>query len=582
VRLSLLALCLASSAAQQLPNSPVQSPNPPVPTLTAVARRVVLDIAVVDAKGRPIKGLKQTDFSLLEDGVPQTFKSFEEHTATSAPSSYTQPKLPPNTFTNYAVAPNSSASTIILMDVLDTSIEAQMYLHEQVVEYMKKVQPGTSMAIFMLDARLHLLQGFTTNPQQLLDAVKSKRDDPHFGPYSGPNYIAQRFRHDILTQALQELGRYLAGFPGRKNLIWFNGYVPHALYSTGIGNPFHDSAAFDDNDIGPNDFAQTSDVLTLSRVAVYPVDARGLIAPRGGRDPHLGNALEYNRETLEQVADATGGKAFYNTNGLKDAIAEVVDTGSNYYTVSYTPTDKNWDGSVRHIKVELPADLRYNLEYRHAYKARNRERQEERHLAKMQNSTSAVFVPTAETPSDGPPGIIIHKGDQESLQSSMTLGAIPPTELIFAASLKPASNILQIPKNTPLPPDNFLRPNFANKPFRDIDILYATDARKLALNPGPDGIRRDLLDFVAVVYNDQGEVVNSIITAVDLALKPETYRRLAETGFSMTQRIAVPVKGNYFLRIGLRDNATDNVGALEIPVEQIKPGIAGAGQSPTP
>ncbi len=590
MRLSLicLALCCASAAAQRQPSSPAaQQPNTPVPTLSAVARTVVLDIVVADAKDHPVSGLRPSDFALFEDGIPQTFTSFEEHNSAAPSNLNAQPKLPPNTFTNYAVAPNSSASTILLVDVLDTSIEAQLYLHEQVVDYMKHVPVGTSMAVFMLDERMHLLQGFTTDPQRLLAAVESKRDNPHFAVYDSPIPAYQRLRHDILVEGLQELGRYLSGFPGRKNLVWFTGVVPREPYGSGIGNPFHDQSQFADTigiaDYSVDDLVQTTDVLTLSRVAVYPIDARGLIAPGGGRDAHLGQELEYNRETLEQVAQATGGKAFYNTNGIKDAIAEVVDTGSNYYTVSYTPTNRDWDGSFRHIKVRLNG-AQYNLEYRRGYRARSRQTQEEHHLASLEKKqATGKFTPAAETPNPaGSTPVVMHRGPNESLQSSMTLGSIPPTEIIFAASLKPAIDTQKLARKAPMPPGNFLRPDFQNKPFRDFSILYATDPRKLDLAQSPDGLRRGRLDFVAVVYTDQGEVVNSVITTVTLDLTNPVYRHLLQTGLLMDQHIAVPVKGNYFLRLGIRDQNGDRVGAMEIPLDQVKLGVAGAGQTATP
>jgi hypothetical protein len=120
------------------------------------------------------------------------------------------------------------------------------------------------------------------------------------------------------------------------------------------------------------------------------------------------------------------------------------------------------------------------------------------------------------------------------------------------------------------------------KPFRDFDILYATDARKLGLNQTPDGVRHGQVSYVAVLYSDQGDVVNSIITTLSLDLTPPTYRHLAQTGLPITQRIAVPVKGNYFLRLGIRDESGDRVGALEIPIDAVKLGVAGAGQTLTP
>ena len=76
--------------------------------------------------------------------------------------------------------------------------------------------------------------------------------------------------------------------------------------------------------------------------------------------------------TMEQMASDTGGHAFYNTNGLSDAVAKALDAGSNFYTLAYTPTDRTWNGSYRNLHVELTGTAAASgakLEYRHGYYA---------------------------------------------------------------------------------------------------------------------------------------------------------------------------------------------------------------------
>lgn len=84
---------------------PLQRRDQTITTLHTDARLVVLDVVVTDTKGHPVRGLKAGDFKLLEDGQPQTVKSFEEHApvdpATAAKTMAAMAKLPPNTFTNY-------------------------------------------------------------------------------------------------------------------------------------------------------------------------------------------------------------------------------------------------------------------------------------------------------------------------------------------------------------------------------------------------------------------------------------------------------------------------------------------------
>jgi len=616
-------LALAQSIQAQQSASPANPPAPEpstqAPSMTVVSRAVVLDIAVTDAKGHPVRGLKKSDFTLLEDGAPQALKSFEEHNSGTVSSADTAAKLPANTYTNYIAAPNSNASTVLLIDAEDTDLDAQMQLHEQLVDYIKHMTPGTSLAIFALDDRMHLVQGFTTDQQLLLEAINRKWATPHQGVFEGGRSAYRHFRREIIREGMQELGRYLSGFSGRKNLIWFNnpsmvvdaylndadgtvraraasagGGAPGSAGNSGatarrasgaafdsgvlaneepvnlIGNSFHDATEFE------GDLSETTDVLTLSRVAVYIVDARGLVT--GG--PNAGERVNLDNSYLSTISEATGGKSFYNTNGLKNIIAEVVETGSNYYTVSYTPTNNNWNGKFRHIKVEVNGQ-KLNLEYRSGYLARDREDQEQRHLAAVQR-ISGKFIPAAETQTGNTPGVLIHRGPDESLQASMTLGAIPPTELIFAASLTSSTKVEKAGKKAELPPDNYLRPRFHAEPYRNYHLLYATDARKIGFRRTPDGIRHDQIDFVAVVYTDQGVVVNSLITSVHFDLSDPSYRRLTQTGLTMSQRIAVPVKGRYFIRVGIRDAAGDRVGAMEIPAEDVKPGVAGVGQTLEP
>ncbi len=568
-------------------------------TLRPTVREVLLDVVVTDSKGKPVKGLKQSDFTLLEDGAPQRFNHFEEHQAmTAAELAKAKPglKMPPNTFTNFISAPNTNASTVILLDALDTPVSAQMYLRGQVIDYMKTVPPGTSIAIFSLDTEMHLIQGFSSDPQVLLDAVKSKRDEPKLSLLLGTrNEVSRQFRQDILVSGMQMLGRYLAGFPGRKNLIWFTGVVPRTMYEYGIGNPFQDSSSFID------DIAQTTDELVLSRVAVYPVDARGLetdpafsAANSGagrsggvGRSPTgFGTRQFFDHAALDDVAEATGGKAYYNTNGLKNSLAEIVDAGSNYYTIAYSPTNKNWDGGRRSIKLQVDQEG-LSLQYRHAYRARNRQAVEDRHGAAVErrlvSKGGAPFVPaTGNQQVDVGGGVMLRRAPKESMQAAMALGAIPPTEIIFSLSLTPGSTVSKLGKNDPLPKDSYLTAKYHDKPTHEYQVLFRMSPASVQWTQSPDGIRHGRVEFVTLAYDDQGELVNSMISAVEMDLSDATYRKTAQNGLGIRQAIAIPVKGNYFVRAGVHDVTADRVGALEIPVDEVKPGVAGLGQTLTP
>jgi VWFA-related protein len=539
-----------------------------VTTLKATARLVLLDVVVTDGKGKSVRGLKESDFTLLEDGAPQVLASFQEHnpiTREEAAKAAAAAKLPPNHFTNDDSASNETALTVLLLDALDTPIEAQMYLREQLIAYMKTVPAGTKIAIFQLNLRMRMIQGFTSDPELLLRAVESsKRDMPEIPALLSRGYGPNRYGG--LTGAMQQLGQYLAGYPGRKNLIWFTARVPYAIYGGGIGDPFPDMTRFID------DFAKTTDVLTLSRVAVYPVDARGLqadpafSAARGGaqRGKDAANFATHNflqHADLDDVAAATGGKAFYNTNGLKQAIAEVVDTGSNYYTLSYAPTNKNWDGSYRKLQVKL-AEQGLRLEYRRGYYARNDEAAQTRHMAMLQGHRKVLPMPADS------------KFPALRLSAAMGMGAPAPKDLIFLADVTPAAEVSKAKGDEKLPNDNYLETKYRKSAYRDYRIHYSVSARAIQLTPTPDSNYHAKLEFVAVVYDDEGQMVNSKRKQAPIELDDATYQRLIRNGrIGIDLSIAIPAKGNYFLRMGVHDVSANKVGALEVPVDQIQLGL---------
>ena len=59
--------------------------------------------------------------------------------------------------------------------------------------------------------------------------------------------------------------------------------------------------------------------------------------------------------------------------------------------------------------------------------------------------------------------------------------------------------------------------------------------------------------------------------------RPRSAKRADDSGLHTKEEIAIPVKGNFFFRLGVHDKVGDQVGALEIPVDQIRLGVPAAG-----
>ena len=599
--------CLSMQAMGQQPASAAPMPNDQPPTLSITTHEVLVDVVVTDKKGQPVTGLTAADFAVSEEGDAQRIAHLEEHSPMSAEDLAklkAMPALPLNTFTNYTPIANTNSSTVILLDAGNSNIQTQMEVREQLIDYVKHMQAGTPIAIFQkTDTEMRLIQGFTADPQVLLDAAKGKRDMPALKkliPGTPEEY--RRIRLDTLREGFQIMGRYLNGFPGRKNLIWLTGAIPHSYVADPMGSSFGKSFKdqFDVLNDNPDDL---TDALTLSRVAVYPIDGRGLQTPpefqasnnhgggmRGGMGFEASQAFQHM--DLDSIADATGGHAFYNTNGLKQAIAQIVNNGSNYYTLAYATTNKKWEGQFRHIKVKLERPG-VRVQYRQGYYAIDRAKLEQRLLAAMQKRKAAGNpfgqdevasqgggddgspAEVTPPPAKGAGALIPHpKG---GFEATMQLGAIPPTEVVFTAALSIDDKVVKLDKKAPLPADNYMSAEYKGKPFRVYTVRIHADAHALRLAPNAGGFHHGTVEFVTLVFDQAGVQVNSLLTTAVLNLSDVHYRQMLGSGLGVQQQIAVPVKGNYFLRIGVHDVASDHIGGLEIPVEEVHENVAALG-----
>ncbi len=239
------------------------------PVYKTHAREVVVDVVVSKGGNEAVNGLHAKDFVVMEDGKPQTIDYFEEHTTKTLPASALQPlpPMPAGVYTNVPPAPEGDAVNVLLLDSLNTDQQDQTYVHGQIMNFLKTMQPGTRVAIFTLSSQLRMVQGFTTDTSVLRNAL----NDPKFGVSPNADTSVTRSSHDKLDdgewigrlaamkmspvaleamsamytstagyeadqrvamtlEALKYLGRYLAGVPGRKNLIWFSSSFPVTVF----------------------------------------------------------------------------------------------------------------------------------------------------------------------------------------------------------------------------------------------------------------------------------------------------------------------------------------------------------------
>jgi VWFA-related protein len=595
-RAAVMTAMLAATALRTQAQSPADAPDSsqPVMTLHANARIVVLDVVVTDGKGHPVKGLKASDFALTEDGAPQTLLSFTEHDSSiEQPAAAPAAELPQNTFATQPPITGEGAKTIIVFDNL--GFADAPFARAQVKEFMKTVAPGTPMAMVRFDWQgMHLVQGLTADPRVLLEAASSKRMLPPLG-------FQVRYARRV-GNPLQELAVFLAGIPGRVNLIWFGSAPPSGAHE-GLF-PDTSSKTFPDLDAFARTLREPADIRRISRVAVYPIAAGGLQAPPLCSD----QACVANVSMTSALAGATcldikafaisvGGKGFCNTNGFKEAISEVVSVGSDYYTVSYRPTNPNWNGKFRQIKVRVDSldptltesafdksidwlihgFVDPKLQYRDGYYARDAPESAPSVLDSA--ATGGMGNAAAErklisTSPKGNPGVAGHEA-RTRMQAAMGFGMLAPNEVNFTVVAAPTAENEVLKAGEALPKGIFLTEPFRTVPYRNYRVHYWVDPKDLSFTRSADGTYRDELQLVAMVYRDDGLVANSLATTVPFQISADDLESVQMSGVTVDQTIAVPVTGNplpgsFFLRFGVNETSTGHVGAIEVPAEWIK------------
>ncbi len=347
-------------------------------SLRATTRLVQISVIVRNRRGEPVTDLRREDFTLLDGGRAQEISVFERLPAQTWHRAVAT--LPPNTFSNRleVTAGSPVSATAILLDGLNTQFADQPYARLQIVKFLEQLQPQDCVGIYALGQGLRVVHDLSNDPAALLQALAadSKGNPPMMLEAEAPQAfdgwrefdawmeevnqnVADKYRADRALRtirALLAIANHLERVPGRKNLIWVAGRFPSWFSHHMV--PLVDLKRPGDDKFQP-EIERAARALSDANVAIYPVDARGLVAPaeyspdRGMIDRDMRGSGFVNLDAARELAERTGGRAFYNTNDIRSAVRQVIDESRESYVLGYYPNHGEWDGRFREIKLQV-------------------------------------------------------------------------------------------------------------------------------------------------------------------------------------------------------------------------------------
>jgi VWFA-related protein len=552
-----------------------QKPEEPAPAIRVSVRLVLADAIVTDKDGKVVTGLGAQDFTVLEDGKPQkvTMVSFEQPAELTRALRGRRGNLPPNVTTSrpeYRVP--LGAPVIVLLDALNTPMKDQSRARLEMLKYLdKQLQPGQQIAVYTLVRSLRVLQDFTDDPALLKAAVQSfnpsvsmelqiadvnqrlprlsgalpelqrvVRDPALFilrmrDFYDEQANVATDERVGITLTAFRGIAQAVAGLPGRKSLIWVSGSFPLATYSRIIqysANPNNDPNRERIENLYEDKLRETDSILTDAQVAVYAVDARGLVGQLLGGAENQGvstagtlvvgaeygqslqlasGSLQETQATMKQVAGDTGGKFFINQNEMDHSVALSVQDGASYYLLGYAPEGKA-DGKFHKIEVNVNRPG-VTVRARHGYYA-----------VSSGDTAKAAKQREAEV------GMVMQYGSPGATGVTFDARVMSPAP---AARMKVGVDFLVDPST--------------------ISTEDAGGGKKFAV------------EFHVAAYGADRKIAGQKDVAIKPTLKPADFGSLQQRGLPYHVELELP-PGRYLLRLGVADQHSGFVGTADLPL----------------
>lgn len=328
-------------------------------------RLVTLVATVTDSNGLNVPNLHAEDFIVSEDGKEQDVTLVEQ----------------------------SKDLPVSMGIVLDTSLSMQPKMQtatDAIDRFLQSLLPDDDIFLMTFAEKPHMAQSFTTDRSKISNALHKVKLESNTALYSAAEQSvreARKGKHEKKAILLVTDGQDTSGKTTlddvmdeiRKShvLVYCLGIGPSG--NTRIQVPTSGPTTIPGTQPGqPGRSTTTTPSITLPGGIRIPIPGTGPArrqfpsSGRGGRGGGVNGLDTVNMRVLEQIAEASGGKAWLiggrsaNGNTIDDALDEIASELRGQYTIGYHPNHPMNDGKWHQVTVRAK-NPRYEVRARKEY-----------------------------------------------------------------------------------------------------------------------------------------------------------------------------------------------------------------------
>ncbi len=311
--------------------APPEGAPPPTPTT------VRLDVTVSGHDKKPVAGLAQSNFTILDNGAPAQILSFK---AVKAPSD------------------DPPVQVFLLIDTVNIDFQLVGQVRQRISEYLKKsgpTLPHPVSFVILSENGTEIQQTPSTSTAELLADLNSIQTRFRTLTRSTGIYGAAD-RVNISLRNLQQLAQAEQAKPGRKLLIWLSRGWAY-LSGPEIELTNRDEAMLF------NSIVNLSSQLERSRITLYSIDPIGVQDSASLRTSYYetflkGVAIPRNTQwgnlALQVFAVHTGGLVVNYGNDIAAEITSCIDDASAFYVITIPRARAETPNTLHTIQVKIP------------------------------------------------------------------------------------------------------------------------------------------------------------------------------------------------------------------------------------